>query len=189
MASLRRDTPWGADSPDNPPPIRYAGPTPVESAVTSRVAAVVDRGTPRLVPPARAVQNTKAMRFTITLLVAATLTLPRALADTGTSTAGKPLVVLLPRVPDATRFAVIGDGGTGKTPQYEVAEMMEAAHAVFPFGFVLMAGDNLYGGDGPDDYSRKFEKPYRILLEKGVQFYASLGNHDNPHQRFYRNST
>jgi hypothetical protein len=32
----------------------------------------------------------------------------------------------------------------------------------------------------------KFEAPYRLLLDAGVEFHASLGNHDNPNQRFYR---
>ena len=42
-----------------------------------------------------------------------------------------------------------------------------------------MLGDNLYGGDSPRDYQRKFEEPYKALLDAGVKFYASLGNHDS----------
>jgi hypothetical protein len=95
--------------------------------------------------------------------------------------------ISLPDIPGALKFAVIGDGGTGGSPQYEVAAMMVAAHGVFPFTIVLMAGDNLYGGASPDDFKRKFEQPYRQLLGKGVRFFASLGNHDNPNQRFYDN--
>jgi predicted phosphodiesterase len=63
--------------------------------------------------------------------------------------------------------------------------MMVSAHELFRFTIVLMAGDNLYGGASPDDFSRKFEQPYRPLLDAGVRFFASLGNHDNPNQRFY----
>jgi 3',5'-cyclic AMP phosphodiesterase CpdA len=103
------------------------------------------------------------------------------------ATPAQALHITLPDIPGATRFAVIGDGGTGGEPQYEVARVMDKVHDSFPFTFVLMAGDNLYGGDSPDDYRRKFEEPYRNLLEKGVRFYASLGNHDSPNQRFYRN--
>jgi 3',5'-cyclic AMP phosphodiesterase CpdA len=50
-----------------------------------------------------------------------------------------------------------------------------------------MMGDNLYGGESPNDYKKKFEVPYASLLKAGVKFYASLGNHDNSNQRFYKN--
>ena len=33
---------------------------------------------------------------------------------------------------------------------------------------------------------RKFEEPYKPLLDADVKFYASLGNHDDPTQRFYK---
>ena len=49
-----------------------------------------------------------------------------------------------------------------------------------------MMGDNLYGGDAPKDYQKAFEVPYKPLLDAGVKFYASLGNHDNPNQRLYK---
>ena len=32
----------------------------------------------------------------------------------------------------------------------------------------------------------KFELPYKPLLDAGVKFYASLGNHDAREQRFYK---
>ena len=48
-----------------------------------------------------------------------------------------------------------------------------------------MLGDNIYGRQDPEDFARKFEEPYRLLLEGGVRFYASLGNHDNQRNRFY----
>ena len=50
-----------------------------------------------------------------------------------------------------------------------------------------MMGDNIYGRDDPRDYRQKFEEPYRALLDAGVKFYAALGNHDDPKQRFYKN--
>ena len=58
--------------------------------------------------------------------------------------------------------------------------------AKFPFAFVVMMGDNLYGGDRPRDYQNEFEIPYKTLLDAGVKFYASLGNHDNPNERLYK---
>jgi 3',5'-cyclic AMP phosphodiesterase CpdA len=56
----------------------------------------------------------------------------------------------------------------------------------FPFDFVIMLGDNIYGGSTPKDFEKKFEVPYKPLLDVGVKFYASLGNHDNPNERFYK---
>src|SRR5215471_8064286 len=85
----------------------------------------------------------------------------------------------LPLHSGSVRFAAFGDMGTGTTPQYELAGMMNSFHAKFPFDFVVMLGDNIYGGNTPTDFSRKFEMPYKLLLDQGVKFYASLGNHDN----------
>jgi predicted MPP superfamily phosphohydrolase len=86
----------------------------------------------------------------------------------------------------SVRFAAIGDMGTGDTAQYEVAQRMVAARQNFPFEFVIMLGDNIYGGSTPRDFEKKFEVPYKPLLDAGVKFYASLGNHDNPNERFYK---
>jgi len=91
-----------------------------------------------------------------------------------------------PAAEDSVRFAVIGDSGTGSTGQYELARQLTDARQVFPFTFVLMMGDNLYGGESPRDYDEKFELPYQALLAAGVPFYATLGNHDDPSERLYR---
>jgi predicted phosphodiesterase len=91
----------------------------------------------------------------------------------------------LPLEEGSLRFAVIGDSGTGDQPQYETARILNEWRAAFPFEFVLMLGDNIYGRSEPDDYRRKFEEPYRALLDAGVKFYAVLGNHDDPAERFY----
>jgi hypothetical protein len=92
----------------------------------------------------------------------------------------------LPLKPDSVRFAVIGDSGTGERPQLETAAQMGAAHSQFPFEFVIMLGDNIYGGKSPADFERKFEDPYKPLLDTGVKFYASLGNHDQTNERLYK---
>ena len=94
--------------------------------------------------------------------------------------------VTLPNKESSVRFMVIGDTGRGDRGQNETAQMMEKVFAKFPFTFVIMVGDNMYGADTPADYVAKFEKPYKPLLDKGVKFYAALGNHDNPNQRFYK---
>ena len=87
---------------------------------------------------------------------------------------------------NSVRFAAIGDSGTGDAAQYQVGRQMALARQAFPFDFVIMLGDNIYGGSGPKDYERKFELPYKPLLDAGVKFYASLGNHDNPNERLYK---
>ena len=91
-----------------------------------------------------------------------------------------------PTAENSVRFAVLGDTGTGDRPQYEVAAQLEKSRAIFPFEFVIMVGDNMYGAERPQDYVRKFELPYKPMLDAKVQFFASLGNHDDPNQRFYK---
>jgi len=91
----------------------------------------------------------------------------------------------LPNRPASLKFAAIGDNGTGEAPEYDVGRQMVDYHGRFPFEMVIMLGDNLYGRQEPQDFVRKFEEPYRPLLEAGVRFYAALGNHDNPSQQRY----
>ena len=83
------------------------------------------------------------------------------------------------------KFAVLGDFGTGERRQYEVGERMAQVRAAFPFDLVLALGDNMYGGQQPRDFVAKFEQPYALLLQAGVQFQAALGNHDRPENRNY----
>jgi len=92
----------------------------------------------------------------------------------------------LPDKPDSFHFAVIGDSGTGERPQYEVAQRLAEYRQQFPFHIVVMMGDNIYGSQKPRDYQKKFEEPYKPLLDAGVKFYACLGNHDDPNQRSYK---
>jgi hypothetical protein len=107
---------------------------------------------------------------------------PQATAPAG---AGDRAALELPLQEGSLRFAVIGDSGTGDAAQTELARKLAEWRAVFPFELVLMLGDNIYGKDDPRDYRLKFEEPYRPLLDAGVKFYAALGNHDDPKQRFY----
>ena len=94
--------------------------------------------------------------------------------------------VKLPLEQKSVRFAVIGDNGTGDTPQYEVAAEMEAYRKVVGYDFVTMMGDNIYGSHKPKDIERKFETPYKPLLDAGVKFYACLGNHDDSNETLYK---
>ncbi len=92
----------------------------------------------------------------------------------------------LPQDEKSVRFAVIGDSGTGGTEQFQVGEQMAKCREKTGFDFVLMLGDNIYGGKSQQDFERKFEQPYKQLLDAGVKFYASIGNHDNPNERVYK---
>ena len=87
--------------------------------------------------------------------------------------------VRLPLKAGSVRWAVIGDNGTGADPELDVANEMQRYWAKVKFDFVTMDGDNIYGGHSPTDFTRKFEEPYKPLLDEGVKFYASLGNHDD----------
>ena len=72
-------------------------------------------------------------------------------------------------------FALIGDSGSGDIAQQTVADaMLSYFTGARHFPFVLMLGDNLYD----DDYTGEFTKPYTPLLDRGVKFYAAIGNHD-----------
>jgi predicted phosphodiesterase len=91
----------------------------------------------------------------------------------------------LPLKDGSLRFMVMGDTGTADPGQYETAREMVTMRQQFPFEFVIMVGDNIYGSDSAADYKKKFEDPYKPLLDGGVKFYAALGNHDNPNQASY----
>jgi len=86
----------------------------------------------------------------------------------------------------SVKFAVIGDTGTGTAPQFAIGRQMADARVPFPFDFVIMLGDNMYGRQDSRDFVEKFERPYAPLLQAGVKFYASLGNHDSQTNRFYK---
>jgi hypothetical protein len=94
--------------------------------------------------------------------------------------------VQLPNTADSLKFAVIGDFGTGNREQYETADQMVKVRAKFPYDFVITVGDNIYGGERPQDMKRKFEDPYKPLIDAGIKFYASLGNHDARDQSSYK---
>jgi len=91
----------------------------------------------------------------------------------------------LPLKDGSLRFMVMGDTGTADPGQYETAREMATIRQRFPFEFAVMVGDNIYGSDSAADYKRKFEDPYKPLLDAGVKFYAALGNHDSPNQASY----
>ena len=91
----------------------------------------------------------------------------------------------LPNVKDSLKFGILGDFGTADRGQIEMAAEMARVHKRFPFELIVTMGDNIYGSERPQDFTRKFEVPYKPLLDAGVKFYASLGNHDSREQRNY----
>src|SRR5215208_4417252 len=103
------------------------------------------------------------------------------------ASATSPVKLVLPLKEGSLRFAVIGDTGSGTSKQSDVGDMMVQYRAAFPFEFVLMMGDNLYGGETPQDFEKKFSDPYKKLLADKVKFYATLGNHDQALQVNYEN--
>ena len=86
----------------------------------------------------------------------------------------------LPNRADTLKFAVLGDSGSGDAGQYGLATQMAAVRQLFAFAFVIMVGDNFYGSQTPAELSRKFDTPYKPLLDAGVTFHAAIGNHDEP---------
>src|SRR5688500_8249779 len=86
-------------------------------------------------------------------------------------------VIALPNRPASLKFAVLGDFGAGSSAQFQMAAEMARVHQRFPYELVITVGDNIYGSERPQDFQRKFEVPYKPLLDAGVKFYASLGNH------------
>jgi hypothetical protein len=92
-------------------------------------------------------------------------------------------VLPVPDLPGGIVFAALGDSGSGNSSQYQVADaMLRYFTNSRRFSFVLMLGDNLYH----DDYTNEFLTPYKELLDRGVMFYAALGNHDRELQRHFK---
>lgn len=79
---------------------------------------------------------------------------------------------------EPVRFIAFGDMGTGDSDQYALAKRMAAWHDTHPYDTALLLGDNIYPDGDPADLPAKFERPYAELLQRGIRFQASLGNHD-----------
>ena len=126
----------------------------------------------------------------VTLFLAVATVVVAAMADQGPqppATAMSAAPAARPPVGEnSVRFLVLGDTGTGDRAQYDVAAQAWKTHLVFPYEFAIMLGDNIYGSERPQDFAQKFERPYKPMLDANIPFYASLGNHDDPNQRYYK---
>ena len=123
-------------------------------------------------------QRSRINFFLIAVIVISFLSAAPAQKLNTNTAAASPVKLTLPLKEGSLHFAVIGDTGSGTQKQRDVGEMMVKYRAAFPFDFVLMMGDNLYGGETPRDFETKFSEPYKKLLDDNVKFYATLGNHD-----------
>ena len=108
------------------------------------------------------------------------ITRRQAIASLATLTAGallKPAYVL-GSTASKTRFAVVGDFGTGGPDEFAIANLMFEGHKALPLDFALTVGDNIYPNGSPHLFHKNFEEPFAALLKEKVSFYATLGNHD-----------
>jgi predicted MPP superfamily phosphohydrolase len=122
----------------------------------------------------------------IVVLLCVSLTLLASVGAQQAPSTRAPQVTALPNKNGSFKFAVLGDFGTGDRTQFELAQQMAAVYARFKYELVVLVGDNIYGSERPQDFKKKFEEPYKPLIDAGVKFYASLGNHDSREQRYYK---
>ncbi len=123
--------------------------------------------------------------LTAAWLTACAPTLPSGPATVIGAPADGSKPIALPNRDGSLKFAVHGDFGNGTAGQQQMADQMFKTWQAFPFELVILTGDNIYGSQRPQDFSRRFEIPYKALLDAKVKFYASLGNHDSREQRTY----
>ena len=81
-------------------------------------------------------------------------------------------------VDSKTKFAVLGDFGTGESDEIAVATQMLQEFKQADFDFVLTVGDNIYPNGNAKYFAKHFEEPFAGLLQERVKFYGVLGNHD-----------
>src|SRR6266404_243386 len=112
----------------------------------------------------------------------ALLTRRQAIVSLAAITAGalvRPASVLGVTTPSSkTRFAVIGDFGTGGSDEVAIAAGMLDVHRKSALDLVVAVGDNIYPNGSGRYFNKHFEEPFSGLLKERVKFYAVLGNHD-----------
>jgi 3',5'-cyclic AMP phosphodiesterase CpdA len=95
-------------------------------------------------------------------------------ADRGNNTPTVPR----PQSPLLLRFGAIADTGSGNIHQYAVGRALAKYHQQSPLDLVIMAGDNIYNRGEMEKIDSAFNLPYQELRQRGLKFYACLGNHD-----------
>src|SRR5688500_12840116 len=104
------------------------------------------------------------------VLVGCRLAVSEPTAGPAQAAAPSPAQAVVPRPtdPDSLKFAVLGDFGNGEPGQMLLAQQMLKTRAAFPYELVLLVGDNIYGSERPQDLQKKFEQPYKPLLDQKV---------------------
>ncbi len=79
---------------------------------------------------------------------------------------------------EAVNMVFVGDTGTGDARQLEVrSRIVDVAQRVV-LDYVVLLGDNIYGGHKGRSFGSKFLDVYAPLFSRGVEFHSALGNHD-----------
>ena len=68
----------------------------------------------------------------------------------------------------------MGDSGTGDARQGRVRDQLLR----YPLRFVVLLGDNVYSAGQKAGLATRFDRVYEPIMERGVDFHATLGNHD-----------
>src|ERR1051325_3078348 len=102
-----------------------------------------------------------------------------SLATIAAGTLIKPTSILASEVARSkTRFAIMGDWGSGNSDGIGLAKQMLEVHQRTPLEFVIGAGDNIYPNGSGRHFAKNFEQPFAGLIKDEVKFYTVLGNHD-----------
>src|SRR5215510_9822925 len=89
-----------------------------------------------------------------------------SLATLATGTLLRPTSVFGIEPPGSkTRFAVLGDFGTGESDEYAVAAQMLESHQKAGFEFVLAVGDNIRSEEHTSELQLRGHLVCRLLLE------------------------
>lgn len=79
---------------------------------------------------------------------------------------------------DLITFAALGDNGSGGRQAMAVRRADGRDLRRAPYGNVVLLGDISYYGNFADRYDDVFRRPMGPLIEAGVSFDLSIGNHD-----------
>lgn len=83
----------------------------------------------------------------------------------------------------ATHIAIYGDAGRGNVEQRDLGRAMSLRHKIRPFHFALSTGDNQYDPTHDTIMKAIFEEPFADLIDDGVPFFQTPGNHDMDEDR------
>src|SRR5215208_7164001 len=97
------------------------------------------------------------------------ITRRQAIVSLAAITAGtliKPTSIFANEYADSkTRFAIMGDWGSGNGDCIGLAKQMFETHQRKPFDFVLGAGDNIYPNGSGRHFAKCFEQPFAGLIK------------------------